>query len=259
MRAAAWAASLLLATSACSGSDAPDRDRPAGRTVAQLAQLDGYGLLSSKDGLALAPGKRILPLGRQVMTFTLLDAEDLPLRDYLARDGAPMHVYLARADTTRFVHAHPTLTPDGSWSMPVTIEAPGPYRVFTLFQPAGGAPTVLSASLTAPGPYQAEPVPGPADLATAGGLTATLARAGDTLAFRVTAAAGPVRDLRGAELVVLHEGDLALRQQVLGSPGPDLRFRAVLDKPGAWRAFLHLRRGTAVVVLPFTVAVPAAD
>jgi hypothetical protein len=59
----------------------------------------------------------------------------------------PYHLFVVSQDMTSFQHIHPTVRPDGSWSVDVTLPQPGYYRVLSDFLPVGGSPQFLGRTL----------------------------------------------------------------------------------------------------------------
>src|SRR5947199_9053381 len=121
-----------------------------------------------------------------------------------------MHFHLGRRNVTGCQHIHPTQAAEGTWSTPVTLGAPGTYRVFADFS-VGGRPRTLADDVTADGDVRSQPLPAPARAVTTDGLRVALDAS--RLAFSVTRAGRPValEDYLGAKghLVALRQGDLA--------------------------------------------------
>ena len=119
----------------------------------------------------------------------------------------------------RYQHLHPHVARDGSWSVPVTLAAPGAYRAYADFE-VDGAKTVLGTDLFAAGTFIPSAASPPSLHARADGYDVELVhgalRAGEEseLSFRVRRGGQPVTRFdeyvgRRGHLVALHEGDLA--------------------------------------------------
>ncbi|WP_422742623.1 hypothetical protein ACN27B_29870 [Micromonospora sp. WMMD754] len=120
-------------------------------------------------------------------------------------------------DLTGYQHLHPTIAPDGTWSVPLRLLRAGAYRVyadFSVLAPGGAAtPLVLGVDHHIPGAYAPATLPPPPPQATAGPCTATMAGTTVPVAFAVRRAGGGEVALQrylGAygHLVVIRESDL---------------------------------------------------
>jgi hypothetical protein len=102
-----------------------------------------------------------------------------------------MHLIVVRRDLFHYQHLHPSMSEDGTWSIPLTLPEPGIYRVFADFT-IDGEPLTLGADLDAPGDYEPRRLPDPAGIARADGYEVVLdagavaTRAETELVFRVT-------------------------------------------------------------------------
>jgi hypothetical protein len=138
----------------------------------------GKGLLPTEEGYTFKPMRAALSVGRQTVSFQILDPEGRPQTEYVVDQTKLLHFYLVRLDLTGYRHLHPALA-NGTWSIEVTTPAPGPYRMYADFiaKDSSGMehPLVLSTVLTVPGAYLPVQLPAPTTAATADGLTATLA------------------------------------------------------------------------------------
>jgi hypothetical protein len=185
-----------------------------------------------------------------------------------------LHLIVARRDLSGFQHVHPTLDPqDGTWSVPLTFEDAGDYRVFADFSPAGdeAGPLTLGADVAVAGAYEPEPLPTPTRETTVDGYTVALegdlaAGADSELTLSVSRDGQPVTDLQpylGAygHLVALRAGDLAyLHVHPEGSPGdgqtasgPGITFHTQAPSAGAYRLYLDFQHNGTVHTAEFTV------
>lgn len=240
---------------------APDADVPAGLQVSQ----DGYTL-----GEVTSPTRA----GESgTLSFRILGADGDPVREFAELHGKQLHLIVVRSDTSEFRHVHPTLGPDGTWSIDWTWPTGGTYRVFADFQ-ASGAPgqLTLGRNVDVTGDVQPASLPTASRTATVDGYTVTLdgdlTTAGGPLTLRVTRDGVPVTDLDpylGAygHLVALRTGDLAyLHVHPEGepgdgttAPGPDVTFHAQAPSAGTYRLFLDFQHEGTVRTAEFTVPV----
>ena len=60
----------------------------------------------------------------------------------------PLHLFIVSQDLEYYDHSHPTLQPDGSFTIQTSLPKAGRYKVFCEFFPTGGTPQVIQKSLT---------------------------------------------------------------------------------------------------------------
>jgi hypothetical protein len=243
----------------------------AGHSGGHSAELPG-GLQTSQDGYRLKPVTTGLAAGAVTdFAFQIIGPDGATVTRYTPTHERNLHLIVVRRDLAGFQHVHPTLGGDGTWRIPLTVPAPGQYRVFTEFQPAGRArPLTLGVDLPAAGNYSATPLPAPVRTTTVDGYTVKLA--GDLAAgsssrvtLRVSRDGKAVTDLQpylGAygHLVALRDGDLAyLHVHPDGGPGdgrtvpgPDVTFYAEVPSGGAYRLYLDFQHAGRVHTAEFT-------
>jgi hypothetical protein len=212
------------------------------------------GGLSIRLATTTAPAGRTKPLG-----FRIVGDDGATVRDFDVEHTKRMHLIVVRRDLTGFQHLHPTMAPDGEWSVPLRLAAPGTYRVFADFS-HDGAPRTLAADLQVDGAVRSLPIPPPAPAAEVDGLRVELAegaaRAGAPAAldFTVTRDGRPVAlaDYLGAKghLVALREGDLAFLH--VHPDAERLRFMATFPSAGTYRLFLQFRAEGRLHTVAFT-------
>ncbi len=61
------------------------------------------------------------------------------------------HLFIVSQDMSSFQHIHPTLEPDGSFTMNTVLPIPGNYKVYSDIYPHDGAPQVLQKNITTAG------------------------------------------------------------------------------------------------------------
>jgi hypothetical protein len=182
----------------------------------------------------------------------------------------PLHLIVVRHDLTGFQHLHPTMAPDGTWSVPLTLPAPGTYRAYADFSALDAkgntVAVVLGVDLTVPGTASAGPLPSPSTVDTVDGLTVSYVgtpKAGVTepLLFSIKAGGRPVapEPYLGAygHLVVLRPSDLGYLHV---HPEPELtdgatKFWLAAPGTGDFRMYLDFQVAGVVHTAAFTIAV----
>ncbi|MFC3742547.1 copper resistance CopC family protein [Paractinoplanes deccanensis] len=233
------------------------------------ATLDATGTTVSAGGYTFQPVHRSQPRGtKAAYSFRIVGPDRQPATRYAVVHDKPLHLVVTGRDLTGFQHLHPTMSPDGLWSVPLTLPKAGTYRVFadfTVETPAGATvPLVLGADHHVAGDAPHAELPSPAGTAQAGPFTVTMQgapRAGATVPvlFRVTRSGTPatLEPYLGSygHLVILREGDLGY---VHVHPDPALADGAVkvaVSIPAAarYRAFLEFQVAGEVHRAEFTL------
>jgi hypothetical protein len=229
------------------------------------------GLQVSEDGYRLMPLTGELTTGTpQPFRFRVIGPDGGPLTAYTTSHDKDLHLIVVRRDLSGFQHVHPSLAADGTWSIPLAVAAPGQYRVFADFHPAGHDGLTLGADIPAAGDYQPRPLPPAETTTTVDGYTVTLTGtlqpgASSRLTLSVSKDGLPVTDLQpylGAygHLVALRDGDLAyLHVHPDGTPGdgrtaagPGITFHADVPSAGAYRLYLDFQHAGKVRTAEFT-------
>jgi hypothetical protein len=273
-------AAAVGAGSAIGPAPADTAERPQGDAMAMQGEHAGddgahaeaavaHGLATAEAGLRLAVATPDVTRGRaQTLRFRILDPHGRPVHDFDRTHERRMHAIVVRRDLTGFQHLHPRLVSDGTWSVPLRIDAPGSYRLYADFSHDGEART-LASDLRVDGTADLLPLPAPASLALSDGgdvvrLDAGRPRAGEetTLRFAVERDGEPLAlaPYLGADghLVALREGDLAfLHVHPVGGEVADGRvaFDATFPSAGRHRLFLQYRIGAHVRTAAFTLEV----
>ncbi|WP_372729851.1 hypothetical protein, partial [Nocardioides sp.] len=234
---------------------------PGGLMVSQ----DGYSL-QVLDDLVEAPG-------RTQLRFRVTDPTGAPLTSYDESHGKDLHLIAVRRDLGAFQHVHPRLGANGTWSIPLDLDAPGEYRIFADFRPAAAeSGYTLGHDLSVAGSYRPRPLPATSRTARVDGYQVRLDGdlvAGETSRLRLSVTQGgrPVTDLQpylgaSGHLVALREDDLAyLHVHPDGDPsdgrtaaGPTITFDAEVPSTGDFRLFLDFRHAGRVHTAAFTVS-----
>ena len=218
------------------------------------------GLAVAEGGFRLVPATDIAALGTVRYQFRIVDAEGV-VSDFEVEHEKPMHVIVVRRDLTPFDHLHPTMDGEGTWTVDLDLELPGPYRVFADFVVDGEQHT-LGTDLLVAGDFRPHPLPAPATTVDAGDGYAVelhdVVVAGDESALRFTVRrhGAVVEDLEpylgaAGHLVALRAGDLAYLH--VHAEQHDLAFEADFPTPGPYRLFLQFQHGGRVRTAAFTV------
>ena len=218
------------------------------------------GLSVSENGLTLDLVRRT---GQRDKTFPLafriLGTDGRPVRHFDVEHTKRMHLIVVRRDLSGFQHLHPRLSPDGTWTTPLTLPEAGTYRVFADFS-VDGSPTTLADDLQVDGDVRSHNLPAPRKTAVTDRFRVQLVdgavRAGEesALSFRVTRNGRPVslQDYLGAKghLVALRQGDLAFLH--VHPDENSLLFEATFPNPGSYRLFLQFKVDGRVHTASFT-------
>jgi hypothetical protein len=282
VRLAAFAAALALVgglaalAGAVTGGNgtaapAPAHADPAAMAMDHASPADrarANGLATDAAGYTLVPAEATLPLGTtRAFRFRIVGADGHPAHDFDLDGGVRLHLIVVRRDFAGYQHLHPAVQPDGSWSVPLRLGAPGVYRAFADFE-VGGKKTVLGHDLFVAGAFAPERLPQERASATADGYSVAVAhdalRAGEEgeLRFTVGRNGRPVDSFQPyvgqrGHLVALRDGDLAYTHV---HPLPDgaageIVFHTELPSAGRYRLFLQFRRDGRVHTAPFTLEV----
>jgi hypothetical protein len=229
------------------------------------------GLAVSEAGYTLQLAQPVVAAGRPAdFRFTIGGPDGQPLRSYRTSHDKPLHLVVVRRDLAEYRHVHPVLGSDGTWSIPLTLGRPGPYKVIADFVPPGRtSAVVLAADLTVPGVYTPESELRPAKTTAVDGYDVTMTGAlvageDSPLTFSVSRAGQRVPDLQpylgaNGHLIVLREGDLAYLHVHPGSSAHEpLSFVADVPSPGRYRLFLEVRHDDAVHTASFAAEAGAS-
>ncbi len=278
-RLAAFAVGLaLVGGGAALAGAATDHGRAATKdehgdpmAMEQMSAADqsrASGLASVAAGYAFVPVQTTLPLAKtRAFRFRILDNRGEPVHDFDLDGGVRVHLIVVRRDFVGYQHVHPTLQPDGSWSVPLKLTAAGAYRAFADFE-IGGKKTVLGHDLFVSGAFAPTSLPAASTVAASDGYTVKLAHdelhanRPTKLRFAISRNGQPVQSFdsylghRG-HLVALRDGDLSY-SHVHPEPGAaagEIVFHTELPSAGSYRLFLQFKVGGVVQTAPFTVEV----
>ena len=219
------------------------------------------GLASTAAGFTIVPDADIFGAGQDRYEFSIIGEDGDTVTDFDVEHTKRMHLIVVRRDFVGFVHDHPTMDADGTWSTTLDLDDPGAYRVFADFVVDGDKHTV-GTDLFVPGEFQPEPLPGVANDADAGdGYTVEIdgeliVGEESELEFTIRHDGEVVTDIPdylGAKghLVALRDGDLAYLH--VHADEERLAFEGDFPTAGAYRLFLQFEHGGEVRTASFTV------
>lgn len=240
--------------------------------------------IGSADGRMAALDLRVIPQAVAAGQTALLKlgvhrpASNVPMTDFEALHGYPVHVFLVAHDLEFFAHLHPAMTSDGSLELPFSIPRPGIYHAFVEFMPRGGIPQLLQRAFVT-GRFHGRVTRNDIQPDVAPKVDRTLRAelqlpadglvAGREQSFRFTmsdaASGAPVADLQpylgSLGHLFLVSTDLSDAAHVHPIPdfsdtaGPKLVFQALFPRPGVYRLWVQVQRAGELFVMPFTVPV----
>ncbi|HEX6335436.1 MAG TPA: hypothetical protein VFZ85_00635 [Jiangellaceae bacterium] len=231
------------------------------------------GLQVTADGYTLEPLSYPTEPGREEpFEFRIVGPDGTAITDFTTEHDADLHLIVVNRDLSDYQHVHPTLSADGTWSVPLTLAGAGAYRAFADFAPAGADDGLtLGADLLVAGRYEPSPLPAPARTAEVDGYTVELAGrlepgTDSPVTLTVSRDGEPVTDLEpylGAygHLVALRERDLAyLHVHPDGDPGdpsvrpgPEVGFVTEVPSEAAYRLYFEFQHEGTVRRAEFTV------
>jgi hypothetical protein len=219
------------------------------------------GLAVAEHGLRLEVAEPERARGAtDPLRFVIADRSGDAVTDFDLTHTKRMHLIVARRDLTGFQHLHPEIGLDGTWTVPLRLDAAGSYRLFADFSHEGEA-TTLASDLRVDGAADLVDLPAPTLVARSdGGYRVRIedegARAGEPaqIHFTVSHDGRPVelQPYLGAagHLVALREGDLAFLH--VHPEDRELAFAATFPSPGRYRLFLQFRVDGELQTVAFT-------
>ncbi|MEU7750292.1 copper resistance protein CopC [Micromonospora sp. NPDC049171] len=252
-----------------SSGTGPHTHRGDDATGAALAT----GTTVSAGGYTLQPLERTQPPGvRADYRFRIVGTDRQPATRFAVVHDKPLHMIVVGRDLSGYQHLHPTMAPDGTWSVPLTLARPGGYRVYADFSVTATngtqIPLVLGVDHTVPGAHTPTALPPVRAEATAGPYAVSMngtPTVGVTAPMHFQVSADPTIPAQlerylGAygHLVVVREGDLGYvhvhpeQELVDGS----VKFWLTAPSSGRYRAFFDFQIAGKVHTAEFTINVP---
>jgi hypothetical protein len=243
-------------------------------TQAAIATAAGSivgGLSLSSAGLTLVPLKTTFLAGRkQRLGFRITGASGAPVTTFAVVHDKLLHLIVIRRDLTGYQHVHPTMSPDGTWSIDLTLAEPGMYRMIADFTAIVGGQQIaaaLGSDLTVAGDYAPVPLPAPARTVHTRGFAVAYEGTADTRSVQpiLMSVASPdhrpaaLQPYLGAfgHLVMIRQGDLGYvhihpeAQLVDGK----VKFWLTAPSQGAYRMFFDFQVAGQVHSAAWTVIV----
>lgn len=225
------------------------------------------GLATTAAGFGIVPSTDVVGADHPARYEFSIVANGSTVTEFDVEHTKPMHLIVVRRDFVGFLHEHPTMRPDGTWSTTLELDEPGAYRVYADFVVDGDKHTV-GTDLFVPGHFDPRELPPPEAIGhTPDGYAVELHGdlvAGDEseLSFTVRRDGRMVTDLAdhlGAKghLVALRDGDLAYLH--VHAEEDRLAFETDFPTAGQYRLFLQFEHGGQVRTAPFTVDVEEAQ
>lgn len=240
--------------------DAPSMDDHAGtESSAASATEETNGVTLAAGGYVLSPVTAPTTVGAEgTLSFQVLDLDGEPLVEYTTAHDKDLHLIVVRTDGAAFHHVHPELDSEtGTWSVPITWDAAGTYRMYADFVPEGAEDGVtITRTVEVAGDFTPAVATGERVTDTVDGFEVTIdgdLTAGEMtdLTVSISRDGEPVTTLEpylGAfgHLVALREGDLAYlhvhaegdEPEAGDTAGPEIGFMA--EAPTAGRYLLYL-------------------
>jgi hypothetical protein len=288
-RVAGWVIVAALSIAGCTTgtSKQPATNSPGAATASTTPAQSGMpgmtepmpagnGLSASQSGFTLKSATSTLNANTtNIFGFQITGPDGAPVTRFVPEQTQLLHFYLIRADLTGFVHLHPSMAADGTWTATLTAMAPGDWRAYTQFtanQPGDvTVPLVLSTALSVPGTASMQPVPAPSNTATVDGYTVTLSGQpavghDSLLTFTFSRDGQPVSDLQPyldtyAHVTAIEVGNLAFAHLHPENPvtgdhgGPTLSVQTAFPASGDWRLFIQFQTAATVHTAEMTVHV----
>ena len=188
------------------------------------------------------------------------------------------HLLIASKDFMWFIHEHPEMNADGTWSVPITFPAGGDYFIYGDVAPVGKGSQILIANIKVSGSqpnwetsWTLHPT------GTESGIVGTIAGLEGqypvgtmtTLSLKLKDEAGkPVGDTQpwlgaaGHLMIFSQDGQTVVHShpahgeenEKLVKQG-EMRFTGRFPKPGLYRVFAQFQRNGKIHTLPFTIQV----
>src|SRR5947207_507417 len=102
------------------------------------------GGLSSSAG-----GYSFVVTGMAPFTFHIQGPDGQPVTKFQIVHDKPLHLIVVRKDLSGYRHVHPAMAADGTWTVPLSLPPPGPYRAYADFTTGNGTAVVLGVDLPA--------------------------------------------------------------------------------------------------------------
>jgi hypothetical protein len=244
------------------GDQASDHDAAHDDTDAVTTGDGPDGLAVSSHGYTLDLRTPVVePAAGADLALVIEGPDGHPVTDYTVEHDKELHLVIVSRDLASYAHLHPTRHGNGVWTVTTPPLAPGSYRVFADFVPAGGEGLTLGADLTVPGDYGPAALPAPSNETRVDGFDVSfdgelVAGTESELTVTVTRDGQPVTDLQPyldalGHLVAIRDGDLAYLHvhpldEADGPGGPQVRFAVKVPTAGTFGLYFDFVHGDEV-------------
>ncbi|WFE53063.1 copper resistance protein CopC [Micromonospora sp. WMMD1155] len=237
-------------------------------------QIIVSGTTVSSAGYTLQPLERSQPASaRTDYRFRIVGTDRQPATRFAVVHDKPLHMIVVGRDLSGYQHLHPTMAPDGTWSVPLTLTRPGGYRIYTDFSVTAAndtqVPLVLGVDHTVPGAHTPTALPAAQTQAVAGPYAVSMngtptVGATAPMQFQInrvdTSAPAKLERYLGAygHLVVVREGDLGYvhvhpEQELVDGA---VKFWLTAPSAGRYRAFFDFQVDGKVHNAEYTINLP---
>ena len=126
--------------------------------AARIAGLSGMAVAA--DGYRLVPGVSSVGAGAaSSYTFRIARIDGSSLTGFDQLRERPLHLIVLSRNLVDYLHVHPSMDGDGTWSVELPALRPGSYRVYADFKPVGADEVTLGADLQIAGLVPAADLP----------------------------------------------------------------------------------------------------
>lgn len=188
------------------------------------------------------------------------------------------HLLIASKDFEWFLHEHPEMAPDGTWSIDIDFPAGGEYFIYGDVAPAGKGSQILLTSIKVDGPKPAwrvswAPKSSGSDQGVNGAISALEGTypvgQRTTLVVKLTGKDGkgvgdttPWLGAAGHLMIFSQDGQTVVHSHPADGEEDrarvkqgEIRFSGRFPKAGMYRAFVQFKRGGFIHTIPFTLEV----
>ncbi len=260
---------VILATAMGVGAGMGATVGPAAiRTDAPTPAPMGQGVVATRDGYRLVPTASELAAPGGTFRFTIVDRDGQPVTGFTPVHERDLHLIVVNRELTSYLHVHPQLADDGTWTIELPALPAGSYRAIADFQVEGGPRLALGTDVSVAGNYTPTVLPEPHSTTAVDGYDVTISteagKGGEvTASLTVTRGGHPVDDLQrylgaNGHLVAIRAGDLAYLHvhPVDEHAGPPhdgtVTFDASLDATGRYGLFFDFQHNGIVHTAAFT-------
>lgn len=223
------------------------------------------------EGLTIKLSTRSFIAGQhEDLAFMIVDSDGAAVKEYKVEQTKELHLILVRDDLTGYQHIHPTRGTDGTWSVPVTFDRGGKFRMVADFVPVlhGKATgrTEVTTDLKVSGILDTEALPDPTTTVEVDGFTVSLkGELGSDKATRVNFTVVDNADTpvvlgqylgSFGHLVAFAQKDLAythIHPSSSDEKAGKIQFRGQVAAPGPHRLFLQFSVAGVVHTAAFTM------